>query len=113
MKTRLTLKPGQRGTQKLVETYGDRLLCVRYRYDAERKRRVKTVEIIVDEVPWIPEIGTISRTALVGVRITAQEVSLRNRVKQAGGRWNPKTRLWELSYERVAALHLEDRIMDV
>ncbi len=29
-----------------------KLVCVRYRYDAERKKRYKTVEIIVDEAPW-------------------------------------------------------------
>jgi hypothetical protein len=86
-------------------------LYVRYRYDATRKRRVKTAEIIIDEVPWIPGHGTISRTTLVGVRIDPKEALLRKRVKQAGGRWNPSKRLWELSYEQVAALHLEDRIV--
>jgi hypothetical protein len=28
----LHLKPGQKGTKHLVEQYGDRLVCVRYRY---------------------------------------------------------------------------------
>jgi hypothetical protein len=27
------MKPGQKGTRKLVELYGSRLVCVRYRYD--------------------------------------------------------------------------------
>ena len=36
MRTRLILKPGQRGTKKLGAKYGDRLLCVRYRYDEKR-----------------------------------------------------------------------------
>jgi hypothetical protein len=31
MKTRVKLKPGQKGTKKLVERYGDALVCVRYR----------------------------------------------------------------------------------
>ena len=30
METRLTLRPGQHGTRKLVERYGERLLRVRY-----------------------------------------------------------------------------------
>lgn len=38
----------------MVAEYGSRLLCVRYRYDAERRRRYKTVGLIVDEVPWEP-----------------------------------------------------------
>lgn len=41
-------RPGQRGTQKLVTRYGDRLVCVRYRYDAAAGKRYKTVEIILD-----------------------------------------------------------------
>lgn len=36
MKTHTHLKPGQKGTKRLVEQYGDALLCVRYRYDEVR-----------------------------------------------------------------------------
>lgn len=54
MRTRLKLKPGQRGTKKLQAMYGDRLICVRYRYDAEHGRRLKTIELIVDEKEWSP-----------------------------------------------------------
>ena len=49
MKTRLTLKPGQRGTKSLAEKYGDALLCVRFRYDAELRQRLKTVELIIQK----------------------------------------------------------------
>jgi hypothetical protein len=48
METRLTLAPGQNGTKKLLARYGDRLVCVRYRYDSERAVRHKTVELIVE-----------------------------------------------------------------
>lgn len=47
------LKPGQKGTRRLVEKYGESLLCVRYRYDAKRGVRLQTVEIIVEEKPDI------------------------------------------------------------
>ena len=50
MKTRLILKPGQRGTKSLAKKYGDALLCVRFRYDAELRQRLKTVELIVERV---------------------------------------------------------------
>lgn len=56
MQTRLSLRPGQKGTKKLVVEYGDRLVAVRYRYDVERRKRYKTVELIVDETPWSPRI---------------------------------------------------------
>ena len=49
MKTQTHLKPGQKGTKRLVEKYGDSLLCVRYRYDEIRGIRLKTVEIVVEE----------------------------------------------------------------
>ena len=48
-RVRLNLKPGQKGTKQLLAQYGDRLVCVRYRYDAYRKKRLKTVEILVAE----------------------------------------------------------------
>jgi hypothetical protein len=49
MKSRLNLKPDQRGTKKLIEQYGKSLFYVRYRYDEERGMRLKAVEIVVEE----------------------------------------------------------------
>jgi len=46
VRTCLHLKPGQTGTKQLLAPYGDHLVCVRYHYDAQRKKRIKTVEII-------------------------------------------------------------------
>ena len=46
METRLTLRPGQNGTRKLVERFGKRLVRVRYRYDTEQRKRYTTVELI-------------------------------------------------------------------
>jgi hypothetical protein len=36
---------------------GDRLVCVRYRYDEQQKKRCKTVELIVEEDGWEPPAG--------------------------------------------------------
>jgi hypothetical protein len=49
---RLHLRPGQRGTKQLLAQYGDRLICVRHRYDAQRRKRLKTVELLVAERDW-------------------------------------------------------------
>jgi hypothetical protein len=46
MRTRLTLRPHQRGAKQLLAEYGSRLVCVRYRYDEHGKKRWKTVELI-------------------------------------------------------------------
>jgi len=55
-RTRLSLRPGERGTKKLLAEYGDPLVCVRYRYDERNARRFKTVELVVEEAPWWPEV---------------------------------------------------------
>jgi hypothetical protein len=47
-KTKASLAPGQKGTLKMYEKYGDDLYCVRYRYNRELGIRIKTVELIVD-----------------------------------------------------------------
>jgi hypothetical protein len=112
MRTRLKLNPGQRGTKKLLAQYGDQLVCVRYRYDAEQKKRFKTVELIVDEIAWEPKARRIAGDTLVRIRVTLPEVEVRRQVKQVGGRWDPKRRVWELRYDRVIALGLEARIVE-
>ncbi len=111
MKTRLTLRPGDRGTKKLAEFYGDRLVAVRYRYDPETKRRIKTAEIIVDECECPPAKEDIHPHDLLLVEVGYQEVGLREQVKQAGGRWNPDLQGWILPRHRVVQLNLQHRIM--
>jgi hypothetical protein len=48
---------------------------------------------------------------LVAVQVAAQERDIRQQVKAAGGKWNPKAVVWELSYGKVVALGLTDRIV--
>ena len=52
MPIRSTVHPGQRGAKKLLAQYGEQLVCVRYRYDDQRQKRLKTVELIVEEEEW-------------------------------------------------------------
>ena len=54
MLVRTVRKPGERGTQLLVKEYGARLACIRYRYDPEKLKRYKTVELIIGEETWVP-----------------------------------------------------------
>ena len=113
MRIFLHLKPGQKGTRQLLSQYGDRLVCVRYRYDAQQKKRFKTVELIVAECPWEPPRPYIPADTLVDLRIGFAEVDIRERVKQAGGKkWNLHRKVWELRYAQVVALKLETRIVE-
>ena len=112
MKTRLTLKPGQNGTKKLQRKYGGRLLAVRYRYDESRRIRLKTVELIEEELPWVPRLP-LGRDPfeLVLVRVNIEEVELRLAVKEAGGRWQPERKLWQLPLGAAYGLGLDLRIV--
>jgi hypothetical protein len=112
MRIRLHLKPGQNGTKQLLAQYGDRLICVRYRYDAQRKKRFKTVELLVAERDWQPPRPRIKDDQIVALRVAFAEVAVRERVKQAGGKWNPDRKVWEIRYDQAVALGLDTRIVD-
>ena len=111
MRTLLHLKPGQKGTKQLLAQYGDRLICVRYRYDAQRKKRFKTVELLVAERDWEPPPPRFAASQIVGLRIAFAEAAARQHVKQAGAKWNPDRKLWEMPYQQAVALKLEARIV--
>lgn len=108
---RTTLLPGQKGTVRLYKEYGDQLICVRYRYDKLRGRRLKTVELVVDEQPWVPGT-TIPAERQVSVRVGYNEQDLRERVKQAGGWWDADRKAWRLGFGKVLQLGLERRLLD-
>jgi hypothetical protein len=108
----LHLKPGQKGTKQLLAQYGDRLICVRYRYDAQRKKRFKTVELVVAERDWEPRGPRFAHDQIVALRVDFGEVAVRDRVKRAGGAWNRERRVWQLRYDRVVALGLTARVVD-
>jgi hypothetical protein len=114
LRTRLTLRPGDNGTKKLQAKYGARLLAVRYRYDPGRQRRLKTVELIEEELPWnLPPPGTRrAPDTPVRIRIAFDEIELRQAVKAAGAHWQKDCKLWSLPYKLAEALGLEDRIVD-
>ena len=79
-----TLRPDQRGTRRYVERFGDRPVCVRYRYDKASRRRVTTVE--------------------VAVRVTWGEAETARRAKRAGGEWHAGRKRWLLPYRTVERL---------
>ena len=108
----LRLRPGQKGTKQLLAQYGDRLICVRYRYDVEKRKRFKTVDLVVAERDWHPPPSRFAPDQIVGLRVSFAEVALRDRVKRAGGTWNPERKMWQLRYDRAAALGLTTRTID-
>ena len=111
MRTRLKLKPGQKGTKKLVEEHGDALVCVRYRYDEKSGTRFKTVELIVESRPWTAPAPFFADIDLVPVYIGFSDKALRETAKAARGRWDPDQKLWFIRYGRIKGTDLEKHII--
>ena len=97
MKAHKHLKPGENGTLRLVERFGDTLLCVRYRYDAIRDMRIKTAEIIVDEKPG-KGVPRLRETDIVNVQVPFTMKALRDRLKSVGAMWHPAQKLWSVQW---------------
>jgi hypothetical protein len=110
METRLTLRPGQPGTKKLAIRYGERLLRVRYVYDEKMGRRLKTVELIVESVPWRPAKRRPRRRDddIVALRIAYGEIDLRTRAKRLGAVWRPAQKMWEMSWLHAKRLGIAE-----
>jgi hypothetical protein len=119
--TRAVFKPGQKGTKKLVEQYGERLVCVRYRYDYQQKKRFKTIELVIDEDHWVPpprhpddtrpKTKQSFSTRLVGVQIGWDEKDLQERIREIGGRWSRQDKLWYALEYRVRQAGLDYRMV--
>jgi hypothetical protein len=108
MKSYNHLKPGQRGTRRLVEQYGESLICVRYRYDAKRGVRLKTVEIIVEERP--DQVPRFKSSEIVPISISFEEMELREMLRAMHARWDSQQKLWFAPYRLVQGTPLEKRI---
>lgn len=82
------LQPGAPGTKRLLERFGESLVCVRYRIDPESQLRFTTVELVVEQ-----RAGKLKASS-AWVRIAFDETDLRGKFLAAGGSWHPKQKLW-------------------
>ena len=108
-----TLRPMQPGTLKLVQRYGDALVCVRYREDAQRTTRYTTVELIIQASP-VQRRGKDKQW--VDVKIEWRESTLRARAKSLGADHgiNYTTHPdWDKEVRRLTGGHGADIIVEV
>jgi hypothetical protein len=111
------LRPGDPGTHKLLHRFGDQLVCVRYRYDPDTNLRMTTVELAVDtglvasRRRRAPQRTTEIANEPVLVRVAYDEIELRQRVRQAGGRWLRDRKLWQMSNNDAKRLGLSGRVI--
>lgn len=108
--TTKTMLAGKPGTSKWVKKYGNALLCVRYKYDLHNKRKLKTVELIIEDEPWDLDKTRIPGNKIVGIRVAYGEVEAGRLVRSAGGIWDKKKQLWHLPYREAISLGFGDRI---
>jgi hypothetical protein len=87
------MSPMQAGAKKLARRYGDTLVCVRYRHDAEGATRYTTVELIVERVAVQKRAAT---DTLVGVKLEFNDKTLRAVVQASGAEWDAKAKLWRM-----------------
>jgi hypothetical protein len=80
--------------------------------DSHNGCRHKTVELIVETVPWRPNARRARRSdeEMVAVRIAYAEAELRQRAKRLGAIWRPQQRLWEMRWLDAKRLGIADRI---
>lgn len=101
-----TLWPGRPGTRRHQRNYGKALVCVRYRLDPKGIIRFTTVELVVEQARINPRLVD---DQTYGVETWAWEADVTSAIKRAQGRWDPESRLWELSGEAIKRLRLQHR----
>jgi len=92
-----------------VKKYGEALLRVRYKYNLQHARKLKTVELIIENESWDRNKNRIPANKIVGIKERYGEVNIGRLVPNAGGKWDKK-QLWQLQYLEAVNLGLEDRI---
>lgn len=95
------MHPGQPGTLKHVRQWGEALVCVRHRHDLGADERLTTVEVVVDRMPI--QHHSDKR---VSVRVSPYDLDTGVLLLAAGGTWNARTRLWQVSPKVAKALDL-------
>ena len=107
---RKTLRPGERGTRKLLGIYANDLVSVRYRHDEAAGVRLKTAEIAVARAK-LSRPKVMPSSALVYAKVEPWEKPLHEKLKKGGARWDPRIRLWRMRYDTALALGLRRRIL--
>jgi hypothetical protein len=111
-----TIRPGRDGSKRYLETYGEQLVCVRYRRDREQHRNVVTIELVVDQIPQPrpvaapgPEVN-LSPNRIVFLKVASYEHQVQQSIRNRGGSYDRDCNRWRLSLGEVQRLGLNNRI---
>jgi putative IMPACT (imprinted ancient) family translation regulator len=111
MKTIRKLSAGQPGSKKWIRKYGERLVCVRYKYDSFTNKKMITVELSEEYTDWEKNENRIPDNKIMDLKIDYTEKDLRIKIKSLGGTWNQRKKVWELPYRYVKSLKLTSRVV--
>jgi hypothetical protein len=101
------LSATQAGAIKLAQRYGEALVCVRYRHDAEGRLRYTTVELVVDRAPIAARADP---DELVMVRLDFDDAQMRQQALANGAQWDAQRHLWCMTRRTAKRLRLVRRI---
>lgn len=104
------MKPGEPGTKQLLQQYGERLFCVRYRYDAQAHKRIKTIEIVIAESEWQPPGERFAKDEIVWLRIGFVDRAMDQRLCAAGGKWDDRRCVWSIRYDAAVKLGFAEQV---
>ncbi len=108
---RKTLWPGQKGTGKFLRDWAERLVCVRYRFDAKSKIRYTTVELVAAAPrPWTPPRRP-TPDALVYLLVERNDWKAIRKLRVARAWWDRERGLWRTRYDVAERLRLRNRIV--
>jgi hypothetical protein len=102
-----TIAPEQPGAVKWSRRYGDALVCVRHRRDADGRTRYITIELVVDAWPIRRPRGA---DPVVAVSLPIGESQLRARAMALGAQWDAAERVWHMKRSTAQQLGLQARI---
>ena len=102
-----TMSPDQPGAIKLAREYGESLICVRYRCNAELTTRYTTVELLLQETPIQRSTEALK---LIQVQMPWDDAELRKKAAEMGASWNCNTKRWTMPLYVARALGLTERV---
>lgn len=135
-----TIAPGKRGSIRYLKEWGDQLVAVRYRKNTKTNQMLTTIEIVVDQRPILPNVKSpkhflkpqphvdtkpqvetqpytdaqlpVNAQEYVALKIYYKEIEYRNLIKNTGGAWSKKMKMWVTHRNIVERIGLVDRIVE-
>jgi hypothetical protein len=86
-----TYAPTQNGAKRFALRYGENLICVRHRLDANGTMRHTTVELLVESTPIVKRGPTV-----IALRLPNSTRETRAQLLACGAQWKSKQKYWTL-----------------